>query len=73
MKPKKNLWVMAGEYTSLAFLLPATTVAGYGIGYLLDRTFGTGYFKVIFLVLGAVSGMVKLIQQVQKDTRNGDD
>ena len=29
--------VMVGEYTSLAFLLPAATFVGYAIGYLLDH------------------------------------
>ena len=38
---QKNLWVQVSEYTSLAVMLPAATVIGYGIGYLLDRALGT--------------------------------
>jgi F0F1-type ATP synthase assembly protein I len=67
------MWVLVGEYTSLAFLLPATTVAGYAIGYFLDRTFGTSFLKVIFLILGIAGGFVKLIQRVTKDMGNNDD
>jgi len=72
MKNTKSFWVLAGEYTSLAFLLPASTVAGYAIGYFLDRALGTGFLKPVFLILGIVAGFVKLIQQVQKDMRNSD-
>jgi len=44
--------VMVGEYTSLAFLLPAATFVGYAIGYLLDRLFHTHFLYIPFLILG---------------------
>jgi F0F1-type ATP synthase assembly protein I len=72
VKQGKNFWVLVGEYTSLAFMLPAATVAGYAIGYLLDQSLGTSYLKVIFLVLGIAAGFVQLIRQVQRDTRDRD-
>ena len=62
--------MQVGEYTSLAFLLPAATVAGYAIGYLLDRALGTSFLKVIFLLLGIAAGFVQLIRQVLRDTGN---
>ncbi|HSW49705.1 MAG TPA: AtpZ/AtpI family protein [Bryobacteraceae bacterium] len=69
-KPRqRTFWMQVGEYTSLAFMLPAATVIGYGIGYMLDRALGTGFLKAIFLVLGIASGFVQLIRQVMKDTR----
>lgn len=68
MKQKRTVWVMVGQYSSLAMLLPAATVVGYGIGYLLDNAFGTSFLKPIFLILGIVAGFVQLIKQVQKDT-----
>ena len=51
------------EYTSLAFLLPISTLVGYVIGYLLDKAFGTHFLYVIFLVLGTISGFVQPIRQ----------
>jgi len=57
------------RYTTLAFLLPSSTLAGYVIGYLLDKAFGTHFLYIIFLILGIVSGFVQLIRQVQRDTR----
>ena len=58
------------EYTSLAFMLPATTLVGYGIGYLLDRAFHTHFLYMVFLILGIVAGFVQLIRQVTRDTRD---
>ena len=69
---KKNVWVQVGEYTSLAFMLPAATLIGYGIGYLLDRALGTSFLKVIFLIFGMASGFLQVIRQVQKDTKDSD-
>ena len=59
-----------GEYTSLAFMLPAATLVGYAIGYLLDRALGTTFLKIVFLLLGIAAGFVQLIRQVLRDTRN---
>ncbi len=69
---QKNFWVQVGEYTSLAIMLPAATVIGYGIGYMLDRALGTTFLKVVFLFLGIASGFVQLIRQVLKDTSGRD-
>ncbi|MBK9169814.1 MAG: AtpZ/AtpI family protein [Bryobacterales bacterium] len=69
MKPKSWM-VQVAEYSQLAFLLPATALVGYVVGHLLDRAFGTGYLTLVFLLLGIVAGIVKLIQQVQRDFRN---
>jgi len=69
MEPKpKNVWVMVGRYTSLAFLLPACVFVGYVIGYALDKVFGTSFFYIVFLLVGIAAGFVQLIREVQKDT-----
>jgi F0F1-type ATP synthase assembly protein I len=62
--------VMVGEYTSLAFLLPASTFVGYAIGYLLDRLFHTRFLYIPFLLLGIAAGFVQLVRQLMRDTRN---
>ena len=68
---KKPFAVLVGEYTSLAFLLPAATFLGYLMGYLLDKALGTHWLYIPFLILGIVSGFVQLIRQLMKDTRDG--
>ena len=65
---KKALAQQVGEYTSLAFLLPASTFVGYAIGYLLDKAFGTHFLYLVFLLLGIAAGFVKLIQRLLHDT-----
>jgi len=62
--------VQVGEYTSLAFLLPAATFVGYAIGYLLDKAFGTHFLYLIFLLLGIVSGLVQIIRKLSLDTKD---
>ena len=70
---QKSPWVLVGEYTSLGIMLPATTLVGYGMGYLLDRFFGTTFLRIVFLVLGIAGGFLQVIRQVQKDTQDRDD
>ncbi|MBI1790792.1 MAG: AtpZ/AtpI family protein [Acidobacteria bacterium] len=67
---KRNWMRMVGEYSSLAFLLPIATMAGYAIGYLLDKAFGTHFLYLVFLILGIASGFTQLIRQIQRDTRD---
>ena len=73
MEPKgeKNFLVLLERYSGLAFVLPACTAAGYIIGRLLDRAFGTGFLKVVFLLLGIAAGFVQLIREVQKEPGDG--
>ena len=67
---KKSWMAMVSEYTALAFLLPISTFVGYGIGYLLDKAFGTHFLYLVFLAIGIVAGFVQVIRQVQRDTRD---
>jgi ATP synthase protein I len=72
-KRNKNFWIVVGEYTSLAFLLPAATIVGYAIGYALDRALGTSFLTIVFLFLGIAAGFVQVIRQVQKDMQDRGD
>jgi F0F1-type ATP synthase assembly protein I len=67
---KKNFKAQVGEYTSLAFMLPAATLVGYVIGYLLDKAFHTHFLYIPFLILGIAAGFVQLIRQLMRDTRD---
>ncbi len=58
---------MVGEYTALAFLLPAATIVGYIIGYLLDKLFHTHFLYIVFLIIGIIAGFRDLIRKVTKD------
>jgi F0F1-type ATP synthase assembly protein I len=63
----KNGLSQFGKYYSLMFLLPVSMAVGYGIGYLLDKAFGTTFLKIVFLFLGFASGMIELVRELSKD------
>jgi F0F1-type ATP synthase assembly protein I len=67
---KKSPAALAGEYTSLAFLLPTATFVGYAIGYLLDKAFGTHFLYLVFLLLGIAAGFVQLLRRLLRDTKD---
>jgi F0F1-type ATP synthase assembly protein I len=69
---KKSWVVMVSEYTQLAFVLPAATFAGYVIGYLLDRAFGTHFFYLVFLLIGIAAGFLQIIRKVTKDSEDSE-
>lgn len=62
----KSIWVIAGEYSSVAMILPASVFAGYIIGYLLDKQFGTTYLYLVFMILGIVSGFIQIFRFLKK-------
>jgi F0F1-type ATP synthase assembly protein I len=71
MKRPKSALTKVGEYSALAFLLPSATAVGYILGVYADRALGTNYLYLVFTLLGIAAGIIKLLQQLQKDLRNG--
>ena len=62
--------MLVGEYTSLAFLLPVSALIGYVLGYLLDKEFDTTWMYIPGLILGIAAGMVQLVRQLMRDTKD---
>ena len=65
-----NPWQQVGRYLGLATLLPACVLAGYIIGYLLDRSFGTTYLKIVFLFVGIAAGIIQLIRELMREPKS---
>jgi len=63
----------AARYTAVAMTLPSATFAGYLIGYFLDRSLGTTYWKIVCLILGILAGFLGLIRQLMHDMGSKDD
>jgi F0F1-type ATP synthase assembly protein I len=63
---------MAGEYLSLAFLLPVSTFVGYAIGFVLDRIFGTHFLYIVFLLFGIAGGLIQLIRAFTRASHDVD-
>ena len=68
MSQNKNWMVLVGEYSQLAFVLPAAAVVGYVIGYLLDRALATHFLYLVFLLIGIAAGFMQIIRKVTKDS-----
>jgi F0F1-type ATP synthase assembly protein I len=64
---KKSPVVLIGEYSALAFILPACIFVGYGIGRWLDVRFGTTYLYLVFLLLGIVAGFVQIFRVINRN------
>lgn len=62
-----NQWRQLGKYLGLAFLLPCSALVGYGIGYYLDRAFGTHFLTLTFLLLGIAAGFIELLRELKPD------
>jgi F0F1-type ATP synthase assembly protein I len=53
--------------SSLGLLLPSSIAVGLGMGYLLDKLFGTHpWFLIVFTLLGVASGFLSLIRALKK-------
>jgi F0F1-type ATP synthase assembly protein I len=62
-----NVWAQVGRYSSLAFVLPVSTLVGFLLGWLLDKLFHTHFLYLVFLGLGAAAGFLELIRQVRRE------
>lgn len=61
---KKSAWIQIANYSQLAFIFPAATVAGWLIGVALDHWLRTTWFYLVGLILGIIAGFVELIRVV---------
>jgi F0F1-type ATP synthase assembly protein I len=63
---KKSFWVQIAQYSQLAFIFPAATVAGWLVGVALDHWLHTTWLYLVGLILGIVAGFVELIRLVNR-------
>jgi F0F1-type ATP synthase assembly protein I len=61
---EQNLWVQLARYSELAFIFPATTVAGWLIGLGLDHWLHSTWLYLVGLIFGIIAGFVQLIRLV---------
>jgi len=67
---RKTLMDWVVECSALGFLLPGVTFAGYLLGYVLDKAWGTHWIYIPGLILGMIAGFVLLIREVRRDTQD---
>jgi F0F1-type ATP synthase assembly protein I len=61
---KKSMLVQLANYSQLAFIFPAATVAGWLIGLALDHWLHTTWLYLAGLIVGIIAGFVELIRTV---------
>jgi F0F1-type ATP synthase assembly protein I len=61
---KKSMLVQLANYSQLAFIFPAATVAGWLVGLALDRWLHTTWLYLAGLIVGIIAGFVELIRTV---------
>jgi len=66
----EGAWGLVGRYSGLGLILPLSTVAGFIVGWLLDKLFHTHFIYIVFLVLGTVAGFVELLRKIAAEARN---
>jgi F0F1-type ATP synthase assembly protein I len=67
---RDNVMVMVGKYMGLAFVIPSATFAGFVIGYLLDKAFGTTFLRIVFLFIGIAAGFLELYRALSKELKD---
>jgi F0F1-type ATP synthase assembly protein I len=61
---KKSALVQLANYSQLAFVFPAATVAGWLAGLALDHWLHTTWLYLAGLIVGIIAGFVELIRTV---------
>ncbi len=61
---KKSALVQLANYSQLAFIFPAATVAGWLVGLALDHWLHTTWLYLAGLIVGIIAGFVELIRTV---------
>ena len=68
---QKNLWAQVAFYTSLSLILPTGTVAGFVLGWYLDRWFHTAPGLAIVLgIMGAAGAIIEVLQVLSRAEKN---
>jgi len=75
--PSRNVWVLFGQLTAVAWEFLCAIVAGAVLGYLVDRELRSQPWGLIALtLLGTCTGlyrMVTLLRQLEKRGQSRDD
>lgn len=68
-----KLWAQIGFYSSLGLILPAGAVAGYGMGWLVDRWLHTAPVVAIVLAfLGGAGGFIEVLRILTRAEKDAD-
>jgi F0F1-type ATP synthase assembly protein I len=67
---RRNIWVIFGQLTAIAWEFLGSIVAGAALGYLLDRQFHSGPWGLIALtLLGSCTGLYRMVVMLRQFDR----
>jgi F0F1-type ATP synthase assembly protein I len=65
-----GLWSKIGLYTGLGFVLPAGALAGFGIGWLIDRAAHTSnVFAIVLGLAGGAGGLIEILHVLNREEK----
>jgi F0F1-type ATP synthase assembly protein I len=62
-KPDNNPWVAVARYSEIGFMIPASLLVGYFLGWLADRFLHTHWIYLFGIIFGAVAGFVSMLRR----------
>lgn len=66
-RERGGIYAQVARYSSIIFLLPSCLLAGYLIGYFMDRRLGSDpWCSVAGLLLGGVAGLVRVVRMFSR-------
>jgi len=66
-EPPRNLWVVAGQLTAVAWEFLGSILGGAVLGYLVDRYFGCSPWGLIACtLLGSSTGLYRMVQMLRQ-------
>lgn len=66
-RDERSFIVKYGEYSQIAFALPAAIVVGWLIGGALDKWLGTSYLYIVFILLGIAGGLIQVVRFANRE------
>ncbi|HUI41848.1 MAG TPA: AtpZ/AtpI family protein [Terriglobia bacterium] len=68
---RSDVWARAAFYAGLSFIVPASSLVGYGAGWFLDKHLHTGpVLAVVGALAGTALGIVDVIRTVIRKEKN---
>jgi ATP synthase protein I len=64
-------FIKVESMVQLAIALPAACLIGWGAGALIDKHFGTGYWGLVGIGVGAVAGFVQIFTTASRILNKG--
>ena len=68
-----NDYVKAESLIQIAIVLPVACLIGAGLGYWLDKHFGTSWMIVVGIALGAAAGLTSVIRTASQFMKGSGD